>query len=86
MTPTQTILVDGEKAVELPRHGGCLDLLAMDHNNVSQTKVARYFGRDVITMSNGVRQLGERSNKEKQFRQQVTRVEECLVQITTSKA
>ena len=61
-------------------------LLAMDHNGASLTEVARYLGRDVTTISNGVRQVRERSNKDKQFRQQVTRVEERLVQITTSKA
>jgi len=58
-------------------------LLAMDHNSASLTEVARNFRRDVTT-NNGVRQLRERSNKDKQFRQQVTRVEKRLVQIKTS--
>jgi len=58
----------------------------MDHNSASLTEVARYFGRDVTTINNGVRQFRERSNKDKQFRQQVTRVEERLVQIKTSQA
>ena len=61
-------------------------LLAMDHNSASLTEVARNFGRDATTISNGVRQLRERTNEDKQFRQQVSRVEERLVQIKTSKA
>lgn len=61
-------------------------LLAMDHNSATLTEVARYFGRDVTTISNGVRQLQERSNENKQFRQRIARLGERLIQIKTSKA
>jgi len=61
-------------------------LLVMDHNSASLTEVARYFGRDVTSISNGVRQLRERSNEDKHFRQRVTRLGERLMQIKTSKA
>jgi len=61
-------------------------LLAMDYNSASLTEVARHFGRDVTTISNGVRQLQERSNENKQLRQQVTRLKERLIQIKTSQA
>jgi len=61
-------------------------LLAMDYHSASLTEVARHFGRDVTTISNGVRQLQERSNEDKQFRQQVTRLKERLIQIKTSQA
>ena len=61
-------------------------LLAMDHNSASLTEVARYFGRDVSSISNGVRQLRERSNEDKHFRQRITRLGARLIQIKTSKA
>ncbi|MEE9568667.1 MAG: hypothetical protein V3W37_04705, partial [Candidatus Binatia bacterium] len=82
-----------ERALRAPGKGSraargrwMVGLLAMDHNGASLTEVARYFGRDVTTISNGVRQLRERTNEDKQTRQQVSRVEENLVQIKTSKA
>jgi REP element-mobilizing transposase RayT len=61
-------------------------LLATDLNSVSLTEVARYFGRDVATLSNGVRQLRERSNDDKQFRQRVARLAKRLGENKTSKA
>jgi len=61
-------------------------LLAMEHKSASLTEVARYFGRDVTTISNGVRQLRERTNENKRLRQQIKRLERRLIQITTSKA
>ena len=60
--------------------------LAMDHNSASLTEVARYFRRDVSSISNGVRQLRERTNEDKQFWQRVTRLGERLIQIKMSKA
>jgi len=70
-------------------HGGksvVRGLLAMDHNSASLAEVARYYGRDVSSISNGVRQLRERSNEDKHFRQRITRLGERLMQIKTSKA
>ncbi len=61
-------------------------LLAMDYKSASLTEVARYFRRDVTTISNGVRQLRERTNKDKQFRRQLTQLEKRLIHIKTSKA
>lgn len=39
-------------------------LLAMNPNSASLTEVARYFGRDVTIISDGVRHLRERSNED----------------------
>ncbi len=61
-------------------------LLAMDHNRVTLTDVARYFGRDVTSISNGVRHLRERSGNDKNLRQRVKRLGEHLTHITTSQA
>ena len=60
--------------------------LATDLNSASLTEVARYFGRDVATLSNGVRQLRERSNEDKQFRQRVARLAKRLGKNKISKA
>jgi hypothetical protein len=61
-------------------------LLAMDHNSACLTEVARYFRRDVASISDRVRQLREQSNEDKHFRQRITRLGERLIQIKTSKA
>jgi REP element-mobilizing transposase RayT len=61
-------------------------LLASDLHSASLTEVARYFGRDVATLSNGVRQLHERSNEDKQFRDRVAGLEKRLRQNKMSKA
>ncbi len=61
-------------------------LLATDLKTASLTEVARYFGRDVATLSNGVRQLQERSREDKQFRQRVARLKARLRKSKTSKA
>ena len=61
-------------------------LLAMDHNSAGLNEAARYFGRDVTSVSNGVRQLRERSNEDKHIRQRITRLGERLMKINMSKA
>jgi hypothetical protein len=61
-------------------------LVSMEHKSASLTEVARYFGRDVTTISNGVRQLRERTTEDTQFRQQMNRIERRLIQNTRSKA
>ena len=60
--------------------------LAMDHHSARLTEVAQYFGREVASISIGVRQLRERSNEDKHFRQRVTPLGERLIQIKMSKA
>ncbi len=65
---------------------GMVGSLIMDHNSASLTEVARYFVRNVTSISTGVRQLRERSNEDKHFRQHITRFGERLMQIKTSKA
>ena len=62
------------------------DYIHSDHNSASLIEVARYFGRDVSSNSNGVCQLRERSNEDKHFRQRITRLGERLMQIKQSKA
>ena len=61
-------------------------LLAMDLNSASLTEVARYFGRDVATLSNGVQQLRKQSNEDEQYRQRVARLAKRLSVNKTSKA
>ncbi len=61
-------------------------LLAMDYNSVTLTEVARYFGRDVTSISNGVRQLRERFNSDKHFEKRVIRLGDQLIHFKTSKA
>jgi putative transposase len=61
-------------------------LMAMDLKSASLTEVARYFGRDVATLSNGVRQLRERSKEDKPFRQRVTQLAKGLSENKISKA
>ena len=63
-----------------------IGLLAMDHNSATLTEVARYFGRDVTSISNGVRHLRERSGNDKNLRQRVKRLGEHMTHITTSQA
>ncbi len=60
--------------------------LIMDHNSARLTEVSRYFRRDTGSISNGVRQLRERSNEDKHFRQRITQLGARLMQIKTSKA
>jgi hypothetical protein len=62
------------------------DYIHSDHSSARLTEVARYFGRDVSSTSNGVRQFRERSNEDKHFRQRITRLGERLMQIKMSKA
>ena len=61
-------------------------LLAMQHNSASLTEVARYFGKDVSSISNGVHQLREQSNEDKHLQLRITRLGERLMQIKMSKA
>ena len=82
-----------ERALRAPGKGSraararwLVGLVAMEHKSASLTEVARYFGRDVTTISNGVRQLRERTSEDKRFRQQMNRLERRLIQNTRSKA
>lgn len=61
-------------------------LLAMDFKSATLTEVARYFGRDVATLSNGVRRLRERSNKDRAFRRRVAKLVAGLTGSKSSKA
>lgn len=61
-------------------------LLATDLNSATLTEVARDFGRDVATLSNGVRQLRERAVADTQFRQRIARLMRALQKNKTSKA
>ncbi len=61
-------------------------LVAMEYNSATLTHVARYFGRDVTSISNGVRQLRDRTKEDKILRQRLNRLTLQLTQIKTSKA
>ena len=63
-----------------------IGLLAMDHNTATLTAVAQYFGRDVTSISNGVRQLRDRFTDDSHLRQRVNRLFRRLAHIKTSKA
>ena len=49
-------------------------LLAMEHNSATLTDVAGYFGRDVTSISNGVRLLRDGSKEDRILRQRVDRL------------
>jgi REP element-mobilizing transposase RayT len=63
-----------------------VSLLATDLNSATLTEVARDLGRDVATLSNGVRYLRERAVADRQFRQRITRLMRALGKNKTSKA
>ena len=67
------------------RGNGGADIF-MDPNSVTLTDVARYFGRNIASKSNGVRQLRERFNSDKHFEKRVIRLGNQLIHFKTSKA
>ena len=74
------------KSSQAARARWLVGLLAMDHISATLTHVARYFGRDVTSISNGVRQLRDRFTDDSHLRQRVNRLFRRLAHIKTAKA